>query len=130
MKKKLILAVDFDGTIIKDEKDYVPRELIPNAKEVLKWAHEKGCYIILWTCRSGKMLKQATDFLDKNNIAYDAVNENAPTTNFKTSRKIFSDYYIDDRSFKINWLEIKKEIAKRLVVKVADEIQELEEKYV
>jgi ribonucleotide monophosphatase NagD (HAD superfamily) len=130
MKKKLILAIDFDGTIIKDEKDYVPRELMPNAKEVLKWAHEKGCYIILWTCRSGEMFKQATSFLKDNEIHYDIANQNIPSIDFQTSSKVYADYYIDDHSFKIDWLEIKKEIAKKLVAKVADEIQELEEKYV
>jgi hydroxymethylpyrimidine pyrophosphatase-like HAD family hydrolase len=123
---KTILAVDFDGTIIKDEKDYVPRKLLSNAKEVLKWAHDKGCFIIIWTCRSGKMLKQATDFLKKNEIQFDAVNENSPLTKFETSRKIFADFYIDDRSFDINWLDIKKRIQKILIEKTADKIQEQE----
>lgn len=128
--KQFIIAVDFDGTLIKDEKDYVPRTLLSNAKEVLKWAHEKGCFIILWTCRSGKMLKQATDFLKANKIHYDVVNDNAPRTDFETSRKVFADYYIDDRSFEIDWLKIKKEIAKKMLSKIADEIQDMEKENV
>lgn len=123
---RFILAVDVDGTIIKSEDDYVPRSLMPNVKTVLDWAHDKGCYIIIWTCRNGKMLKQAIDFLDKNKIPYDAVNENSPKVNFKTSRKIFSDFYIDDRSFDIDWLKIKQKIQKEFVSSLAKEIKKTE----
>jgi hydroxymethylpyrimidine pyrophosphatase-like HAD family hydrolase len=123
--QQLILAIDFDGTTVKTEKDYVPRSLMPNAKEVINWAHDKGCYIIIWTCRSGKMLTQATDFLKKNKIKFDAVNENKPDVDFQTSNKIFSDFYIDDRSFEINWLNIKEQIKKKILEKQADEIEDL-----
>jgi hydroxymethylpyrimidine pyrophosphatase-like HAD family hydrolase len=96
--KQYILAVDFDGTIVKTEDDYVPRSLMPNVKTVLDWARDKGCYIIIWTCRSGKMLKQAIDFLDKQKIPYDAVNKNAPWISFQTSQKIYYDLLIDDHA--------------------------------
>jgi hydroxymethylpyrimidine pyrophosphatase-like HAD family hydrolase len=125
--KPLILAVDFDGTIIKNEKDYVPRTLMPNAKEVIEWAHKKGCYIIIWTCRSGEMLQQMSEFLKSNKIVYDMINDNYPQVGFVTSRKIFSDFYIDDRSFDINWMEIKHMISKKMIAKMAEEIEELSE---
>jgi len=124
--KQYILAVDFDGTIVKTEDDYVPRSLMPNVKTVLDWARDKGCYIIIWTCRSGKMLKQAIDFLDKQKIPYDAVNKNHPKVDFETSRKIFASYYIDDRSFDIDWLKIKQKIQKELVANLAKEIKKTE----
>jgi hydroxymethylpyrimidine pyrophosphatase-like HAD family hydrolase len=123
--RPLILCIDFDGTIIKNEKDYVPRSLMPNAKEVIEWANKKGCYVIIWTCRSGEMKKQMIKFLEKNDIKYDSVNKNYPKINFETSNKIYGDYYIDDRSFDINWLEIKKVIQNKMTKLVADEIEEL-----
>jgi hydroxymethylpyrimidine pyrophosphatase-like HAD family hydrolase len=123
--KPLILAIDFDGTLIKNEKDYVPRAFLPEAKEVVNWAHEKGCFIIIWTCRSGKMLQPAIDFLKNNDVKFDKVNENYPQVGFETSNKIYADFYIDDRSFDIDWKEIKKMIAKKAIQKMADEIEEL-----
>jgi hydroxymethylpyrimidine pyrophosphatase-like HAD family hydrolase len=123
--KKFILAVDVDGTIIKNENDYVPRTLMPNVKEVLDWAHKKNCFIILWTCRSGAGLQQAVNFLKQKEIPFDAVNENYPNLGIETSNKIFASYYIDDRSFEINWLEIKKVIAKKIIEQLVDEIIEL-----
>lgn len=121
----LILAIDFDGTIVKREEDYVPKTLLPNAKEVINWAHDKGCFIILWTCRPNEMLTSAINFLKANGIKYDAVNKNYEDLGMETSRKVFADYYIDDRSFEINWLQIKKKIIKEIFRKLVDEIIEL-----
>lgn len=122
----LILAVDVDGTLVKIEKDYIARSLLPNAKEVVNWAHSKGCHIILWTCRHDEMLKNAVDFLNANGVKFDAVNENYPQLGFETSRKIFYDIIIDDQSlYVIDWLEIKKVITKKMIQRLAEEIEEL-----
>jgi len=123
--KKFILGVDFDGTIIKSESDYVPRTLMPDVKEVLDWAHKKNCFIILWTCRTGESLQQAINFLKQKKIPFDAVNENYPDLGVETSNKIFASYYIDNNSFEINWQEIKKNIAKGMIEQLAEEIIEL-----
>jgi len=121
---KFILAVDIDDTIIKKEKDYVPRVLLPGSKEVLNWAKDKGCYIIIWTCRYGDMLKQALDFIDKQGIKYDIVNNNAPWLEIETSRKIFYDLLIDDRAlgFTIDWENIKQLIRKEIIKNLVNEI--------
>jgi hypothetical protein len=91
----MIIALDFDGTISRWENDLIPRKLLPNAKEVVNWAAD-FCYIIIWTCRQGKVLEDAKKFLKQQGIRYNAVNENAPFTDFVTSRKIHSDILIDD----------------------------------
>jgi hypothetical protein len=128
MQPRLIIAVDFDDTIALKAPTYpasmVPGALLPNAKEVINWMYDRGCYIILWTCRCGDVLKLATDFLDKNGIKYHSVNENWPGLPFITSSKICADFYIDDASLGtiINWLEIKKMIKEKLIQKIADEI--------
>lgn len=125
--RPFILAVDFDETIAKQEKDLVPRVLLPNSKEVINWAHDNGCYVILWTCRRDDALIAALDFLKKQNVNYDTVNDNCP--GFETSRKIYADFYVDDKSFEIDWLEIKKTIRKRMINKsvkeIAEEIEQL-----
>lgn len=115
-----ILAVDFDGTLTKEDdykyfnEHYKNENLIKEgAREVLQELHKKGCFIILWTCREyGDGLEEALEFCAVNNIPIDAVNENHPDMCFPC-RKISASYYIDDRSFDkcdktINWYEIKQ----------------------
>ena len=122
----LIIACDFDDTLAKLEKDYIPKTLLPNAKEVINWASEKGCYVIIWTVRNGEMLQSMIDFLKTNGIKYDAINENYPQLGIETSRKIYYDLIIDDRGLcDINWLEIKKIIKKKMIEKLANEIETL-----
>ena len=123
--KKLILAVDFDDTIVEIEKDYTPKTLISGAKEVINWAHDNGCYIIIWTCRSGKMLDEAKVFLEKNKIMFDRINENCEELDFETSRKIYYDILIDDKClYKIDWKKFKKLIKDKLEVKIVEEVIE------
>ena len=110
MSTPLIIACDFDESIAYTEKDGIPRELLPYASEVLVWIRNQGHFLILWTCRTGERLAVALRFLHGKGIVFDAVNENWPNA-APTSRKIFSHFYIDDHSFPIDWLEIKKKIA-------------------
>ncbi len=127
---RIILAIDFDGTIVKPGPDNYKLddfELMPNAKSVLKDLYKKA-YLILWTCRQGKELEKALKFLKKNGIKFHKINENVDTLDFKTSDKIFADIYFDDRANtgKIDWQKFKKQVEKEMkksaVLKVADEI--------
>lgn len=68
----------------------------------LRQEKENGAVIIIWTCRSGAFLNKMKEFLDKNNIPYDYINENYPGLDFITSRKIYADEYWDDRATKIS----------------------------
>jgi hydroxymethylpyrimidine pyrophosphatase-like HAD family hydrolase len=114
MYKKRIIAVDFDGTIVKQEDDLNCREfvLLPYAKEVVSWIYD-NFYVILWTCRTGQMLQNAIDFLDRRGIRFHAVNKNASFLTFETSAKIFADYYVDDRARYVDWLKIQERLQKR-----------------
>lgn len=94
----IVLAVDFDNTLAMQEKDLIPRKLVPKAKETVNRLHDKGYVIIIWTCRAGEKLKQALDFLDENNVMYDYVNENIEGLDFETSDKIWCSYFIDDKN--------------------------------
>ncbi len=96
-----IIAVDFDGTIVKDEYPDIG-EINEEVFWLLNWEVEKyNAYIILWTCRCGKELQQAVEFCKANDIPIDAVNQNAPWIVEKwplEGRKIFAHQYIDDRN--------------------------------
>jgi len=113
-RERKIIAVDFDGTIVKQEDfsyDRVDFQLLPNAKEVLDWLYE-NFYVVLWTCRDGIVLNNAIQFLSSQSIQFHAINQNMPTIRFETSSKIFADFYFDNRSFyneceDVNWLKLK-----------------------
>lgn len=113
----MIIAIDFDGIIVKDKYPYIG-DPIPNAKEAILELHNEGHYLILWTCRCGKELQDAVNYLHENGIIFDAINENAPSQIEKygtDSRKIFADVYIDDRqvfNLPYTWLDIYHRIVK------------------
>jgi hydroxymethylpyrimidine pyrophosphatase-like HAD family hydrolase len=124
---KLIVAIDFDNTIANSTADYVPVYIKPGAKEVINWAHTHGCYIIIWTCRAGKMLRQVIKFLKDNGVKYDKINENYPLLDFDTSRKIYYDVLIDDRNlgFVVDWRSIRDMLKQKLLQKLAGELIDL-----
>ena len=92
--KAPILAVDFDGTIVEHKFPGIGK-LIPGARVALRYLHKKGCRIIIWTCRKGKYENNMREFLVKEKIPFDYINENVPGIDF-TSNKVFANYYIDD----------------------------------
>ncbi len=95
----MIIAVDFDGTIVKHKYPAIGKE-IPYAIETLKLLKEKGHKLILWTYRSGKDLEKAVEFCEKKGLTFHAVNNNFEGEEFDNtySRKIYADLYIDDRN--------------------------------
>ena len=57
----MVIAVDFDGTIVKHRFPAIGKE-IPYAIKTLKLFQEKGHKLILWTYRTGKDLEKAVEF--------------------------------------------------------------------
>ncbi len=114
-KNSLIIAIDFDGTIVEDKYPNVgPARIF--AFETLKELQQKGYRLILWTYRSGSKLQDAVDFCKKNGIEFYAVNNSYPEEKFdgKVSRKINADVFIDDRSVGglPGWGEIYQQLLK------------------
>jgi len=111
----MIFAIDFDNTIAYSSNHHrIISGLFDHVKTVIDELHDAGHYIIIWTCRRGKDLKNAIKYLDDNKIYYDKINENMPDEDIKTSNKVFADYYIDDKSFPpkdINWHEIDNQLS-------------------
>lgn len=95
-----VFAVDFDGTIVKAEYPEIG-DLIPGALETMQLMRARGHKIIIWTCRHGTHLEAVKAFLKANEVPYDYLNEHYPVfvqAHGYEPRKIFADYYIDDRN--------------------------------
>jgi hydroxymethylpyrimidine pyrophosphatase-like HAD family hydrolase len=95
----LIIAIDFDGTIVEDAYPKIGKPVL-FAFETLKKLQEDGHRLILWTYRSGDRLQEAVKFCEENGIRFYAVNKSFPEEEFinDISRKINADLFIDDRN--------------------------------
>ena len=69
LQDKLIIAVDFDGTIVEDAYPGIGDPMI-FAFETLKKLQEDGHRLILWTYRHGKHLQDAVEFCKENDIEF------------------------------------------------------------
>jgi len=107
----LIIAVDFDGTIVADAYPKIGKPML-FAFDTLKKLQSEGHRLILWTYRSEEKLEEAILFCKKNGKEFYAVNKNFPEENYdeKDSRKIHADLFIDDRNIGgfLGWSEIYK----------------------
>ena len=110
-KNTLIIAVDFDGTIVEDAYPKIGKPMM-FAFETMRKLQSQRHRLILWTYRSGRELDEAVDFCKKNGIEFYAVNKNFPEEEYseKYSRKIHADIFIDDRNIGgfFGWTEIYK----------------------
>jgi predicted mannosyl-3-phosphoglycerate phosphatase (HAD superfamily) len=111
----MIIAIDFDGTIVEHKYPEIG-ELLPNAKEVINELYDLGYTIIIWTCRSNQNsssddLEKMVLFLKENGIKFNYVNKNEPFI-WGCKPKIYADIYIDDRGvfWEPDWLKIRKRI--------------------
>jgi len=116
--KKLVIAVDFDGTIVTNKYPgigYLKR----NAKKVINELFDAGHEIIINSCRQGKEEQDMIDFLKQMGIKYSAVNENLCyriEEYGNDCRKIGADVYIDDKAYPcniMNWNEIYRFITRK-----------------
>jgi hydroxymethylpyrimidine pyrophosphatase-like HAD family hydrolase len=96
---KLVIAIDFDGTIVEDAYPKVGKPRI-FAFETMTRLQQDGHRIILWTYRSGSKLDEAVAFCKENGITFYAINQSFPEEKYdnSVSRKIYADIYIDDRN--------------------------------
>jgi hydroxymethylpyrimidine pyrophosphatase-like HAD family hydrolase len=95
----MLIAVDFDGTIVEHKYPAIGKEKI-FAFETLKALQNKGHLLILWTIRTGKELDEAVEYCRKNGVEFYAVNRTHPEEeiNKNVSRKVNADLFIDDRN--------------------------------
>ena len=96
----MIIAIDFDGTIVEDCYPDIGKEK-RFAFMTLKALQKEGHQLILWTYRTGKALDEAVKFCRKNGVEFYAVNRSYPEEELdetRMSRKIHADIFIDDRN--------------------------------
>lgn len=106
-----ILAVDYDGTLFEGswpEKGDPKQDVIDKVKLFKK----SGAELALWTCREGVSLNEALERCEEIGLEFDSINQNTPSQvkyiadrmaegeEFST-RKIFADFYLDDRAYNI-----------------------------
>ena len=97
----MIIAVDFDGTIVTHEYPKIGKE-IPFAIQTLKMLANEGHQLILWSVREGKLLDDAINWCRERGLEFYAANkdfpEENPDKNQHFSRKLKADLWIDDRN--------------------------------
>lgn len=117
----MIIAVDFDGTIVKHKYPMIGKE-IPFATATLRQLMKDGHKLILWSVREGDLLQEAVDWCEERGVRFYAVNadldedgaDKAGSEHF--SRKVKAHMFIDDRNLGglPDWGTIYKMISKRM----------------
>lgn len=94
----MIIAVDFDGTIVEHRYPQIGNEL-PFATSTLRMLAAEQHKLILWTVRRGKLLEDAVEWCRRHGVEFYAVNKNFPEEIIDDGNcygKINADIFIDD----------------------------------
>ncbi len=94
----MIIAVDFDGTIVKHKFPKIG-EPVPGATAWLRAFAVNGAKLILWTMRSGKHLHEARAYCEAQQIPLWGANSNPDQASWTNSTKAYAHLYIDDAAF-------------------------------
>lgn len=117
-KARMIIAVDFDGTIVEHKFPDVGDPL-PGAIDTLRALQNAGHRLILFTCREDEMdstgrkyLTEAVDFCKRQGINFVSANQTLTEDDFRPmgGRKVYADVYVDDRNVGgfIGWEKIRE----------------------
>lgn len=109
---KITIALDFDMTLCLGGFPNIGEPRMWLINKAIEW-RKQGHKLILWTCREDVMvgersvfkprmyLTEAVDFCRSYGLEFDAVNasiDEVENPDYRFSRKIFADVYIDDKS--------------------------------
>jgi hydroxymethylpyrimidine pyrophosphatase-like HAD family hydrolase len=70
----MIIAVDFDGTIVEHAYPAIGKP-IPFAIETLIRLQQEGHRLILWSVREGRLLQEALDYCAERGLRFFATNK-------------------------------------------------------
>lgn len=93
----MIIAIDFDGTIVEHKYPQIGRP-IPFAIETLLQLQKENHKLILWTVRENDLLQEAIDYCAERGLIFYANNTNYPEETTPSPRKLSVDMFIDDRN--------------------------------
>ncbi len=98
----MTIAVDFDGTIVRDQYPDIGRE-VPFATQTLKMLIKDGHHLVLWSVREGHLLDEAVEWCRERGVEFYAVNKNFEEesddpSHSRYTRKLKVDMFIDDRN--------------------------------
>ena len=97
----MIIAVDFDGTIVEHAYPEIGREIPFAIDTLIRVQKEDRHQLVLWTVREGRLLEDAVEYCRKKGLEFYAVNKNFPEEEIEIKggcRKINAEMYIDDRN--------------------------------
>ncbi|MBR4066554.1 MAG: hypothetical protein IKJ97_07365 [Bacteroidaceae bacterium] len=111
----MIIAVDFDGTIVEHKYPEIGRER-PFATSTLRKLIEEQHQLILWTVRRGKELEEAVNWCKERGVEFYAINKSYPEEVIEETEvccKVNADLFIDDLNLGglPNWSAIYKMIS-------------------
>ena len=99
----MIVAVDFDGILCRDEFPEIGApnyDMISLVREIIDAGHE----VVLWTSRADDRLVEAVRWCEDRGLHFCAVNDNAPSNRAQCghlypncTRKVYVDVYMDDK---------------------------------
>ena len=99
----MIVAVDFDGILCRDEFPEIGApnySMISLVHEIIDAGHE----VVLWTSRADDRLVEAVRWCEDRGLHFCAVNDNAPSNRARYehlypdgTRKVYADVYMDDK---------------------------------
>lgn len=98
----MVIAVDFDGTIVEHRYPEIGEER-PFATEVLRKLIADRHKLILWTVREGQLLQDAVNWCAERGVTFYAINSDSSDM-FKEAKsrniscKLNADIFIDDRN--------------------------------
>jgi len=91
---KIIIGYDFDDTVFDfHQKDRTYKNVI----NLLKKCKKLGAYFIVFTCCGEDEYDKIKNYLNKNKLPYDKINENIDFVKF-TGRKVYYNIMLDDRA--------------------------------
>jgi len=120
MKDVLLVAMDFDGTVVTHEYPEINHNKDIGSVRVLKRFVKEGHALILNTMRSGETLADAVKWFEDKGIPLFGVNENPDQKEWTSSPKVYAHLYIDDAAacmplvkeaghrYYVDWIKLEK----------------------
>ena len=116
----MIVAVDFDGILCRDEFPGIGApnySMISLVHEIIDAGHE----VVLWTSRADDRLVEAVRWCEDRGLHFCAVNDNAPSNRARyerlypdDTRKVYADVYMDDKDARFRLTVAEKGYGKAL----------------